>query len=317
MDALGSLLNGPRARDPLVLRMVFASPWALQVDDASPLTVLVVTRGAIAVDYDDNTRSTIAAGEIALFRGTESYLMSDGTHREPIARIDENSDCVDVGDQHSVAEQMCVGVRSWGNCAPEDATATMLIGVYRAGEVSRALLDALPRLTIVPMSDDPLRALMEAEIIREAPGQDAVLNRYLDLLLISSLRRTFDEGNVGGGAAWVRAYRDPEVGRALRLLHNNVARPWTVDSLAKEVGLSRAALARRFTELVGAPPMKHLTSWRLALAADHLAEDNPDTLAIIAQRIGYASPFALSTAFKREFGVSPSQWAAASRAQPA
>ncbi|QKT06239.1 AraC family transcriptional regulator [Gordonia sp. X0973] len=311
MDALGSLLNGPRARDPLVLRMVFASPWALQVDDRSPLTVLVVTRGSMAVDHD-GARSIIATGEVALFRGTEPYLLSDGVHREPIARIDENGDCVDLGDHHSVAQQMSVGVRSWGNCAPEDADTAMIVGVYRAGEVSRALLEALPQLTVVPMSDDPLRALMEAEVIRAAPGQDAILNRYLDLLLITALRRTFDsDATISGGAAWVRAYRDREVGRALRLLHNNVEEPWTVDSLAREVGLSRATLARRFTELVGEPPMKHLTSWRLALAADLLAEDKPDTLAVIADRTGYTSPFALSTAFKREYGVSPSHWRSA------
>ncbi|GED96791.1 AraC family transcriptional regulator [Gordonia crocea] len=310
MDALGSLLNGPRARDPLVLRLVFASPWALRVDDRSPLTVLVVTRGAVSVDYDDGTRSTVTTGEVALFRGSESYLVSDGGTHAPIARIDESGDCVDLDGRHSMAEHMSVGLRSWGNSAPDEATAAMLIGVYRAGEVNRTLLDALPRLSVVSMSDDPLRALMEAEITREAPGQDAVLNRYLDLILISALRRTFDDEH--GGAAWFRAYRDPTVGRALRLMHNNADRRWTVESLATEVGVSRATLARRFTDLVGTSPMKHLTSWRLALAADHLAQDNPDTLGVIAERIGYATPFALSAAFKREYGVSPSQWAATS-----
>ena len=96
------------------------------------------------------------------------------------------------------------------------------------------------------------------------------------------------------------------VGRALRMLHNNPSHPWTVASLAAETGVSRAALARRFTELVGEPPMSFLTGWRVALAADLLRE--PDsTVGAVAQQVGYGSPFALSTAFKRVRGVSPQQ----------
>jgi AraC-like DNA-binding protein len=102
------------------------------------------------------------------------------------------------------------------------------------------------------------------------------------------------------------------VGRALRMLHNNPAHPWTVAALAAETAVSRAALARRFTELVGEPPMTYLTSWRLALAADLLRE--PDaTIGAVARRVGYGSPFALSTAFKRERGVSPKQHRAGAR----
>jgi AraC-like DNA-binding protein len=91
---------------------------------------------------------------------------------------------------------------------------------------------------------------------------------------------------------------------ALNLMHNNPAHPWTVASLATAVGVSRAALARRFAELVGEPPMSYLTGWRLDLAADMLRD--PDaTLASVASRVGYGSSFALSTAFKRTRGISP------------
>ena len=96
------------------------------------------------------------------------------------------------------------------------------------------------------------------------------------------------------------------MGRALRLLHNNPAYPWTVARLAAESGVSRAALARRFTALVGEPPMTFLTGWRLALAADLLRE--PDaTVGAVASRSAAAVPFALSTAFKRVRGTSPRQ----------
>lgn len=131
----------------------------------------------------------------------------------------------------------------------------------------------------------------------------AVLDRLLDLLLIAALREWF--ARPGGKApAWYRAHGDPVVGRALQMLHNNPAHPWTVASLATRTGASRAALARRFTALVGEPPMSYLTEWRLALAADLLCE--PDaTVGAVAHQVGYGSSFALSAAFKRIRGVSP------------
>lgn len=98
---------------------------------------------------------------------------------------------------------------------------------------------------------------------------------------------------------------DPIAGAALRLMHDDPAHPWTVASLAARVGVSRALFARRFTELVGEPPMTYLTAWRLALAADLLR--GPDgTVASVARQVGYGTPFALSAAFKRAHGVSPS-----------
>ena len=97
------------------------------------------------------------------------------------------------------------------------------------------------------------------------------------------------------------------MGRALRLIHDDPAHPWTVAELADESGVSRAAFARRFTELVGEPPMKFLTGWRLSLAADLLLEPGA-TVGSVAYRVGYASPFALSSAFKRVRGMSPRQY---------
>ena len=102
------------------------------------------------------------------------------------------------------------------------------------------------------------------------------------------------------------------VGPALRLVHDRPAEPWTVGSMAATVGVSRATLARRFTDLVGEPPMSYLTSWRIALAADLLA-DPARTVAGIARQVGYASPFALSAAFQRVTGTSPAGHRAALR----
>jgi AraC-like DNA-binding protein len=196
------------------------------------------------------------------------------------------------------------GTRTWGNDAA--GSTTLLVGTYEGdGEVGGRLLRALPRLLMVPAGqlESPLVPLLGAEIGRDEPGQEAVLDRLLDLLLIAVLRAWFARPDAEA-PGWYRASADPVVGPALRLLHHEPARPWTVASLAAATGVSRAALARRFTELVGEPPMTFLAGWRLALAAD-LLRDPQATLGAVARQVGYGSPYALSTAFKRVRGVSP------------
>jgi AraC-like DNA-binding protein len=132
-----------------------------------------------------------------------------------------------------------------------------------------------------------------------------VLDRLLDLLLVAALRAWFSRPDVEA-PSWYRAHRDPVVGPALRLLHNQPEQAWTVAALAEATHVSRATLARRFTELVGEPPMTFLTEWRIALAADLLCEPGA-TVGSVAHRVGYSSPFALSTAFKRARGISPKE----------
>jgi AraC-like DNA-binding protein len=168
-------------------------------------------------------------------------------------------------------------------------------------------LGALPPLLVLPSDawESPLVGLLAEEIVKDDPGQEAVLDRLLDLLLIAILRAWFARPDAEA-PAWYRAYSDPVVGKALRLIHNNPSHAWTVGQLAAEAGVSRAALARRFTELVGEPPMTFLTDWRLSLAADLLLEPEA-TVGSVAHQVGYATPFALSTAFKRVRGISPQQ----------
>lgn len=142
--------------------------------------------------------------------------------------------------------------------------------------------------------------------MRDGPGQEVVLDRLLDLLAIAALRAWFARPEAAP-PAWYEALGDPVVGPVLRLLQDDPARPWTVAALAAKAGVSRAALARRFTERVGELPMTYLTGWRLALAADRL-RDTDGTIGAIARHVGYGSASALSTAFKREYGVSPQEW---------
>jgi AraC-like DNA-binding protein len=106
---------------------------------------------------------------------------------------------------------------------------------------------------------------------------------------------------------WLAGLRDTYVGRALTSLHRQPAHEWTLDSLAKEVALSRSAFSERFTQYVGQPPMQYLMNWRMQLASTHLVSGS-DSVAVIANRVGYESEAAFSRAFKKSVGVSPGEW---------
>jgi AraC-like DNA-binding protein len=199
---------------------------------------------------------------------------------------------------------MDLGVRTWGNSPA--GSHVMLTGTYQTdGEVSRRLLAALPPLTVLPADswDCPILGLLADEIDKEEPGQQVVLDRLLDLLLVAALRTSFSRSGAEV-PAWYRAHGDPVVGPALRMIHNDPARPWSVASLAAGARVCRAAFARRFHDQVGEPPMSYLTSWRMAVAADLLLEAG-STVGNVASRVGYGSPFTFSAAFKRVHGQSP------------
>jgi AraC-like DNA-binding protein len=305
MDALASLLDGPRARGAFLLRVVMDPPFCIQVEDHAPLSLMAVTAGSAVLTGADGTVLTLAAGDVALARGPETYSLADAPDRDPQILILPGGECA-TPDGVSVKIAQELGVRSWGTGS--DGSITILVGTYeRAGEVSRRVIDALPPLAVVRGAgwDSPLADLLATEIGRAVPGQEAVLDRLLDLLLVAALREWFDSEGTRA-PAWYRAHADPVVGQALRLLGDRPADPWTVASLAREVGVSRATLARRFTEEVGETPMAFLTESRLALAADLLC-DPKATVAGVARQVGYGSGFALSAAFSRERGISPTE----------
>ncbi|GAA2718237.1 MULTISPECIES: AraC family transcriptional regulator [Streptomyces] len=189
--------------------------------------------------------------------------------------------------------------------------AEMLCGKYRLDR-SRVhpLMAELPEVVHLPHrvgSHPELRAavdLLGRELAAQRPGACIAVPGLLDLLLVYMLRSWMAEGATG---AWPAALGDPVTAGALRALHSDPAAPWTVDRLAAETGVSRPTLARRFTSLIGRPPMAYLTWWRLTLAAT-LLRDTPDPLAGIARRVGYGTPYAFSHAFSREFGITPGRY---------
>ncbi|MEZ0579547.1 cupin domain-containing protein [Nocardioides sp. MH1] len=305
MDALGALLSGPRAQDAFLLRAVLEPPWSIRIEDEAPLTVVTMVSGTAWLAPEGGEPTSLGPGDVLVALGPEPYTMADSPDTPVQTIIHPDQRCTTLYGEE-LADKLSLGVRSWGNGA--DGGTVMLIGTYQlAGEVSRRLLAALPRCLVLHADewDCPVTGLLTSEIGRDEPGQEAVLDRMLDLLLISALRAWFARPGTAA-PSWYRANADPVVGRALRLIHNNPEHPWTVAELAATTGLSRAALARRFAALVGEPPMAYLTGWRIALAADLLHEPGA-TLESVARQVGYSTPFALSTAFKRIRGVSPAE----------
>ncbi|WP_433195068.1 AraC family transcriptional regulator [Nocardia sp. CA-107356] len=303
MDALASLLEGPRARGAFVMCSLLDPPWSLRIQDRAPLTVVSMIRGTawIMTDAAGSKPRQLNAGDIAIFRGPDPYTVADDPATEPQIFIDPGNVTKTV-DGEILCETLSLGVRQWGTDA--NGATLMVTGTYEsAGAASQRLLRALPPVIVLQRGDFDTRLLdiLVDEATKDEPAQGVVLDRLLDMVLIAALRAWFARNDA---PAWYHAYSDPLVGKALRLLQHNPAHGWTVASLADAVGVSRAALARRFTDLVGEPPMSFLTEWRLALAADLLQESDA-TIESIARQVGYGSAFALSTAFKRHFGVSP------------
>jgi len=311
MDPIAGLLDGPRARRAFLLRCTMDPPWALHIRDEAPLTLVAVLRGDACFVVDGGEPSRLGRGDVAILLGPDHYLFADDPSTPPQAIIYPDQRCT-TPDGQEIPPMRSFGVRRWGNAA--DGVTEVLTGTYNAeGEVSRRLLDALPPRLVLRRDDwqTPVLGLLAAEMLRDDVGQDAVLDRLLDLLLIDAVRAYFSRAELAA-PGWYRAQRDPVVAQAVRLLQESPAQAWTVGTLARQTRVSRATLARRFADVVGQPPMEFLTQWRVTLAAD-LILDPAETVASVARAVGYGSPYALSAAFKRVRGVSPHQHRTAER----
>lgn len=307
VDVLEALLDGPRARGAFLLRALLDPPWSLRIEDEAPLTVLAVLRGEAWLCPDGGPPLRMESEQVVILRGPDHYTVADRPTTPPNVVIYPGGRCTSADDGRALWDEWSLGIRTWGQ--NPDGDCVLLVGTYEGkGEASRPLLSALPSV-VLPGREESGTALLRVlaeEMQVEAPGQRALLDRLLDVLLISTLRTWF-AGRRDEAPGWFRAQHDPAVGPALSLLHQDVAHPWTVDEVATRVGVSRAALGRRFTALLGQSPMSYLASWRLALAADLLISSDA-TVASIARQVGYGTPYSLSAAFKRVHGVSPQQY---------
>jgi AraC-like DNA-binding protein len=231
------------------------------------------------------------------------------------------------GDAHVVSS--APGMRSPPNMAlyrrPSDGQLPFSISMGSSGPQSaevvcgylacdarpfNPLLAALPRIIHVASRDGGALGTFVRFAVAESkerrPGGEAMLEHLSELMFVDVVRG-YLETLPADRTGWLAGLREPFVGRALTALHRTPARDWTLESLAHEVGLSRSALAERFTQFVGQPPMQYLASWRMQLAANDL-RGTTDSVATIADRVGYESEAAFSRAFKKAVGMSPSQW---------
>ncbi|MCR9184000.1 MAG: AraC family transcriptional regulator [Halieaceae bacterium] len=303
MDNLGGLLDAPRARGAFALRTVMSEPWSMRILAESPLTLIAGISGRCWVIPDEGDPIQVHPGDIVVTRSPDHYNVADSPTTSPTILIHPGQNCCDL-DGNSMLESMTQGTRTWGNSA--QGKTVFLVGAYEhLSDISDRLLRALPPVIYVPVDDwdSPLVPMLCDEVVKDEPGQAAVLDRLLDLLVTAVLKAWFAK-NEANRPEWWRFQGDRVVERALRLMHDYPARQWTMAALAAETGASRASLARKFSDLVGEPPMTFLKNWRMALAADLLCLPN-ESVGTVAEKVGYSSAYAFSAAFKRVRGISP------------
>jgi len=303
MDVLTSVLETTQVRGAILSDFRYEVPFGVEMNAHDVAGFHYVLEGTCVL------RSARRA-PIRLFQGDLVLVPSGATH----AIADSASSAVEPIERFIA--------RSARRRRPHAAGPRVVCGAYRYERgTPNPLMRLLPPIIHLSAPDvsrsDSLAVtmrLLTRELDQRAPGAAGLVDRLVDALFIYVVRAWVDEQPEGEGG-WLGALRDVHVGGALAAIHREPQRRWTVESLADEVGLSRAAFARRFTTLVGMPPLGYATHWRLELAARRLrTSDEP--LAKIAASIGYESEFAFSRAFKRAVGTSPGSFRARAPAAP-
>jgi AraC-like DNA-binding protein len=300
MDVVSDAISAVRLGHPRFRRVRTSGSWCVRLAPYDGAGFHVVVKGGCWLLTDGGARMSLGVGDAVLLPHGAGHVIADSPVDASVA-----------GGKAEPFEQWLTETGARGRPGREEVE--MLCGKYRL-DCSRMhpLMTELPEVVHIPNrvgSHPELRAaidLLAGELDEVRPGSCVALPNLLDLLLIYMIRAWMAEA---AGGAWPTALDDPVTAAALRAMHTKPAAPWSVESLAAEAGVSRTTLARRFTALVGRPPMAYLTWWRLVLAATML-RDTKETLATIAGRVGYGSPYALSHAFEREFGITPGRYRA-------
>lgn len=280
-----------RATGATFARSVVDPPWGLRLPAETQLAVHAMVRGDGFLWLDDPAEAvTLRAGDIALVRGSRVHHLASTP----------GGTCVGLEDFRS---------SPWAETSV--STSVFLCGAYRfAGDVGENLVAALPPLLhLRPQPGDRLRVaaeLLSLELADELAGQQTVLDRLLDVILVQALRHHFSDPATQA-PPWYAGGAHPALKNPLQAMHDHPEHPWTVSELARLAGVSRSTFARLFHDVLAQTPMDYLADWRMSLARDAL-RDSTDTLAVIAQGCGYSSPFAFSAAFTRRHGESPGKW---------
>ena len=313
MDALSDVLRIVRLTGAVFMDAEFTAPWCVgepagvevcieHLPDAQHVVIYhLVSEGECQVGLPGEATRSARAGDLIIIPGGEAHALGSDLSRP---RADGARLVIQRGPDEAPQ------VRHGGGGA-----VTRMVCGYLACDSSLfdTVLSALPRLMVVDMREGPgaqwltssIRFSM-AEASAARAGAGTVLAKLSELMFVEAIRRHI-ESLPPEQTGWLAGLRDRFVGKTLALLHSKPAHAWTVEELADTVGLSRSALAERFTGLIGQPPMQYLTRWRLQLAANLLRAGNR-AVAAIAADVGYESEAAFNRAFKRELGTTPAAW---------
>jgi AraC-like DNA-binding protein len=312
MDALSDVLRAVRLSGAIFFDIHASDPWVAETPggpsivsamfpDAEHLVCHhVITQGSCWASVAGDPPMALSAGDIIVFPHGDTHVLSSvpGLRRAPDLSMYRRPDdgrlpfTLSMGDGTEATAAFVCGFLGC-DARPFNPLLTALPRVLRVHDESGGPLDSLVRF-----------ALAESKAARV--GGEGVLGRLSELMFVEVIRR-YLEALPAERADWLAGLRDPYVGRALALLHRHPARPWDLEALARAIGLGRSALAERFTQFVGQPPMHYLTNWRMQLAANALRSGN-ESVATIAHQVGYDSEAAFSRAFKKAVGSPPSEW---------
>jgi AraC-like DNA-binding protein len=299
-DVLTDTLNALGLRSRIFCRAELGAPWALGVPAGEYAHFHIIDRGSGWLHLQDqHKRLRVKGGDLIVLPRGQGHTLSDGVAQAPM-------------EIHSVPPALSGHFNIVKNGSTGAAT-TIVCGSFAfERRVGASLLLQLPEvLRLKGRGGEPpewLKAtltllLLEARDVR--PGRSAVITRLTDILLIQVLRHWMRRTRHRRG--WLAALADDRVGAALSALHDHVDRAWTVETLARHVGMSRSAFASRFKTLLHESPLAYLARWRM-LSAKRLLQGREATLAEVATRVGYATLAAFSKAFKREFQTTPGQY---------
>jgi AraC-like DNA-binding protein len=318
MDVLSEVLKIVKLQGALYYNGEFSSPWSIRAtspDDVANHFALrgehviifhLLTEGRATVRLDNGDRVALDAGDIVMIPHGDRHILENG----PATRT--------VDESNELARIFAQGLKLWQTGGGGEVTRFVCGYMACDPRLSNIFLGGLPSLFKVEIRKDASGSWLENSVRflvdganRLGAGGEAVLARLSEALFVQTLR-TYIAQLPSSQTGWLAGVRDDEVGRALALMHKDPAHPWTIASLAKEVGMSRSVLAERFRFYLKEPPMSYLTRWRLQLGAQMLASTN-HSVAQIAVEVGYESEAAFNRAFKREFQLPPARFRTRSR----
>jgi AraC-like DNA-binding protein len=313
MDVLTEVLASVRMRSNVYGRMELTAPWGLRVDfgERAHPSFYVVSRGTCWLELDGVTEPIpLAGGDFVLLPKGRPNVIRDrpGSPAIPIEEL--LAECAATPGEVGIGPVL----RNGGGGGP-----TSLVGgcFTFESEGGMPLIDALPPLIHIKGDEgSPVRWLesmlqfLAAEAASPVPGAETIRNRLADIMFVQAIRAHIATAGAGS-AGWLRALGDEQIGEALRLIHERPAHPWTVDSLADGVAMSRSAFADRVRDLVGVPPHSYVTRWRMHKASGLLRHGDA-TIASVARAVGYENESSFGKVFKRYTGQAPGEFRARS-----